>query len=125
MDWAKRVVLFFVAIVLLVSCGLWAAGLRAGAAKNAIVVEINRPAAQVFPWLLEPDKLKQWVGGTTEMAQLTPGPIGVGTRTRDVVVLGSDKTVMNVEITAMEPNRLLAAHIDSDAFEDEIRYELS
>jgi len=125
MGWAKRVVLAFLAILLLLAAGLWAAGLRSGAAKNEIVLEINKPPADVFPWLLEPEKLKQWITGMTEMTQLTPGPMTVGTKSRDVVVMGSETTVMNVEITALEPNRLLAAHIDTELFSDDIRYELS
>src|SRR5258708_3799494 len=102
MGWAKRVVLVFLAIVLLLAAGLWAAGLRSGAAKNEIVLEINKRPADVFPWLLEPQKLKQWITGMTEMTQLTPGPVTVGTKSRDVVVMGSEPTVMNVEITALE-----------------------
>jgi predicted small integral membrane protein len=54
MAWAQKVVLFFVAIVLVLAAGLWVAGMRAGAGRNEIVVEINKPAAQVFPWLIEP-----------------------------------------------------------------------
>lgn len=125
MGWAKRVVLVFMAIVLLLAAGLWAAGMRSGAGKNEIVLEINKPPSDVFPWLLEPEKLKQWITGMTEMTQLTPGAVAVGTKSRDVVVMGSEATVMNVEITALEPNRLLAARIDADLFSEDIRYELS
>jgi carbon monoxide dehydrogenase subunit G len=61
----------------------------------------------------------------TELTQLTPGPVAVGTKTRDVMVLGSETVVLNLEITAFEPNKLLAAHIDSEGFTEDIRYELS
>ncbi len=125
MGWAKSVVLIFVGIVVLLVAGLWVASMRAGAGRNEIVLEINKPALQVFPWLVEPDKMKQWITGMTEMTQLTPGPVGVGTKSRDVVKMGSETTVMNVEITAFDQDRLLAAHIDSDAFTDDIRYVLS
>ncbi len=125
MGWARRVVLAFLATVLLLAAGLWAAGMRSGAGTNEIVVEINRPPSDVFPWLLEPEKLKQWIAGMTEMTQLTPGAVTVGTKSRDVVVMGSESTVMNVEITALEPNRLLAARIDAELFTDAVRYELS
>ncbi len=125
MDWAKRVVLAFLAIVLLLAVGLRAAGMRSGAGANEIVVEINKPPSDVFPWLLEPEKLKQWITGMTEMTQLTPGPAAVGTKSRDVIVMGSETTVMNVEITALEPDRLLAARIDAELFTDDVRYELS
>lgn len=125
MGWAKQVVLVFMAIVLLLAAGLWAAGMRSGAGTNKIVVEINKPPSDVFPWILEPEKLKQWTTGLTEMTRLTPGPVAVGTKSRGVVVMGSVTTVMNAEITALEPNRLLAAHSDAELFSEEIRYELS
>ncbi len=125
MGWAKQVVLVFMVIVLLLAAGLWAVGMRSGAGTNEIVVEINKPPSDVSPWLLEPEKLKQWITGTTEMTQLFPGPVAVGTKFRDVVVMGSVTTVMKVEITALEPNRLLAAHSDAELFSEEIRYELS
>jgi len=125
MDWAKRAVLFFAVIVVLIGCGLGIASMRPGAGRNEIVVEIKSPASSVFPWLIEPDKLKQWIGGMNERTQLTPGPAGVGTKSREVVVLGSSTTVMNVEITALEPNKLLAAHIDADGFGNDVRYVLS
>ena len=60
-----------------------------------------------------------------EMTQLTPGPVAVGTKSRDVVVMGSETTVMNVEITELEPNRLRAPRIDAALLADDIRYELS
>jgi len=125
MGWAKGIVLAFAAAVLLLAVALWAAGMRAGAGRNEIILEINKPPAAVFPWLVEPAKLKQWIAGMTEMTQLTPGAIRVGTKSRDVMVLGSESTVMTVEITALEPGKLLAAHIDADLFADDIRYELS
>ncbi|MEP6534676.1 MAG: SRPBCC family protein [Bryobacteraceae bacterium] len=124
MGWAKRIVLAFAAVVLLFAAILWFAGMRAGAGRNEIVVEIDRPPSDVFPWLLEPSKLKQWITGMREMTQLTPGAVGVGTKSRDVIVMGSEATVMTVEITKLEPNRLLAAHIDAGSFTDEIRYDL-
>jgi uncharacterized protein YndB with AHSA1/START domain len=125
LDWAKRVVLYFAALVLLLAGALWIASLRPAAGRNKVVVDIDRPPTQVFPWLIEPEKLKQWIAGFKETRQLTPGPVGVGTKSRDLVVLGSDTTVMNVEITALEPNKLLAARIDSDGFTDDIRYQLT
>ena len=69
--------------------------------------------------------MKLWIAGFKETRQLTPGPVGLGTKSRHVVVLGSDTTVMNMEITALEPNRLLAARIDSDGFTGDLRYQLT
>jgi carbon monoxide dehydrogenase subunit G len=125
MDWAKRIVLTFVAIVLLVAIILLLIGQRPGAARNYAVIEINRPASQVFPWLIEPGKMKQWISGLTEATQLTPGPVAVGTKFRDVMVLDDQKTVMKAEITAFEPDKTITLNLDSDGFTDQIRYNLT
>lgn len=42
--------------------GLLMAGGASGRGRNKITIDIARPAADVFPWLVEPDKRKQWIG---------------------------------------------------------------
>ena len=125
MGWAKQVVLAFMTIVLILAAGLWTAARRSGAGRNQIVVEINKPPLDVFLWLLEPEKLKQWVAGLTQVTQLTPGAVTVGTKSRDVLQIGSETTVLNIEITALEPGRLLTARVDAELFTNVVRYELS
>ena len=42
-------------------------------ASFAHTVEIPRPPAEVFPWLLEEDKVPQWTGHLTRYEQLDGG----------------------------------------------------
>lgn len=42
--------------------GLLMAGGASGRGRNTITVDIARPAAEIFPWLVETDKRKQWIG---------------------------------------------------------------
>ena len=88
----------FIAIILTLASGLWATARRSSAGRNEIVVEINKPPLEVFLWLLEPEKLKQWVAGLTQITQLTPGAVTMGTKSRDVLQIGSETTVLNVAI---------------------------
>jgi len=41
-------------------------------ARGAAQVAIDAPPADVFPWLVEGERLLQWVGGLVEHEQLTP-----------------------------------------------------
>ena len=83
-------------------------GLSPDAERNQLEIELNRPPAQVFPWLVEGSKLKQWVTGLTAVTQLTPGPEQIGTKMRYTVVDNGQKANIDLTITGFEPNKLSA-----------------
>jgi uncharacterized protein YndB with AHSA1/START domain len=103
---------------------LFLLGLRPRAGRNEHTVEIVRPAAAVFPWLIEPERLKQWIGGLAESTPLTEGGIRVGARSQEVIIERGQRYAMETEVTAYEPDRLLGVLITSDGFEVDGRYEL-
>ena len=43
-------------------------------------VTIGRPPAEVFPWLVDADKVAQWMSGLERYEPLEPGPLRVGSR---------------------------------------------
>ena len=49
-------------LVLFLAGALLVAGGASGRAVNQAAIEIERPAAEVFPWLAEPEKRAQWMG---------------------------------------------------------------
>jgi uncharacterized protein YndB with AHSA1/START domain len=85
--------------------GLFLAGRRRDAGVNEVTVEIARPPAQVFRWLSERDLAPKWVGGLAEVTPLEAGPLGVGLKERAVVVLGSERTTLEMELLAFEEGR--------------------
>jgi uncharacterized protein YndB with AHSA1/START domain len=125
MPWVRRILFLFFCVVVLGALTLFLMGYRANAGRNHLEIEINRPAADVFPWLTESDKLKQWVTGLTDVTQLTPGPMQVGTKARDTIVEGNQKMSADVLITEFEANKILGVHLETDAFANDVRYELS
>ncbi len=125
MPWVRRILFAFFCAVALGALTMFLMGFRANAGRNSLAIEINRPAAQVFPWLIEPDKLKQWVTGLAEMKQLTPGPIQVGTKARDTIVEGNQKATADLTFTSFEQNRMIGVHLETDAFSNDVRYELA
>ena len=71
----------------------------------AFDVEIARPVADVFAYLTDPAKLPEWQTNTVEVEQLTDGPLGVGTRLREVHAAGRRRIDQVVEVTVYEPGR--------------------
>jgi uncharacterized protein YndB with AHSA1/START domain len=64
-------------------------------------VAIPRPPAEVFPGLLEQDKVPQWTSRLE--AYEVRGALGVGTRIRQVLIVKGQKMDVELEITRHEP----------------------
>ena len=65
-------------------------------------VAIPRPPAEVFPWLLEPDKVPRWTGHLRTYEQLD-GALGAGSRVRQVLEVSGRTIDVELEVTAYEP----------------------
>jgi uncharacterized protein YndB with AHSA1/START domain len=72
---------------------------------------IARPPAAVFEVLTDPARLAEWQEGTVEVEQLTPEPIGLGSRLREVHSAMGRKLESVVEVTEFEPDRVFALHV--------------
>ena len=66
-------------------------------------VEIPRPPAEVFRWLLEEDKVPRWTGGLETYERLDGGPLGTGSRVRQVLEVSGRRIDVELEITAYDP----------------------
>jgi uncharacterized protein YndB with AHSA1/START domain len=116
MKWVAIILGSTVGLLLLAVIGLWIAGHRKDAGKLDTSVDIQRPAAEVWPWLTEPEKQKQWVSWLVEARDLTPPPIKVGSRKAWVMVdpnMNNRRLKINTVVTAVVPERELSLQIDS------------
>jgi ligand-binding SRPBCC domain-containing protein len=66
--------------------------------------EIERPPAEVFAFMEDPDKLGQWQDAV-EVEQLTPGPVGQGTRFREVHQVMGRRNEQVTEVLVHEPGK--------------------
>lgn len=66
-------------------------------------VEIPRPPADVFPWLLEQDKVPQWTGHLERYERLDDGPLGRGSKVRQVLDVSGRTIDVTLEVTGYEP----------------------
>jgi carbon monoxide dehydrogenase subunit G len=72
-------------------------------ASFAHSVEIPRPPAEVFPWLLEEDKVPRWTGHLERYERLDGGPLGRGSKVRQVLDVSGRTIDVTLEVTGYEP----------------------
>jgi uncharacterized protein YndB with AHSA1/START domain len=79
MKWALRIGGVFVALLIIAIAVLFALGHRASAGQIHVSAELNASPEQLWPWLNETDKVKQWISWLVEVRQDRPAT-GVGTK---------------------------------------------
>ena len=67
-------------------------------------IEIGRSPEDVFAYLTDPSKLSTWQDAE-EVTQLTPGPLGAGTRLREIHNVLGRRRVEITEFVVYEPGR--------------------
>jgi uncharacterized protein YndB with AHSA1/START domain len=72
-------------------------------ARFSHTVEIPRPPAEVFPWLLEEDKVPRWTGHLEAYERLDDGALGRGSRVRQVLDVSGRRIDVELEITHYDP----------------------
>jgi uncharacterized protein YndB with AHSA1/START domain len=90
-------------------------------AEHTVVVA--RPPAEVFPYLLEPDLMRRWIGGLVEFTPVDDAP-RVGARSRQKVEQAGRTWDVDSEIVELVPDRRLAARATSSAFASTLSYAL-
>jgi uncharacterized protein YndB with AHSA1/START domain len=66
-------------------------------------VEIPQPPADVFPWLLEEDKVPVWTGHLQQYERIDTGPLGRGSRVRQILEVSGRRIDVEMEVTGYEP----------------------
>jgi uncharacterized protein YndB with AHSA1/START domain len=66
-------------------------------------VEIPRSPAEVFPWLLEQDRVPVWTGHLETYERLDDGALGRGSRVRQVLEVSGRRIDVELEVTAYDP----------------------
>jgi uncharacterized protein YndB with AHSA1/START domain len=84
--------------------------------RTAHAVEIERPARDIFPYLVEGDRRQAWMSALVDAEQLTDGPVATGARFRDVFEDHGQRVELAAEVVRYEPPRLLVVALASDVF---------
>ncbi len=77
-----------------------------------IETHIQRPVAEVFSYVSDPGELATWQTNTVSAFQEGEGPVGLGTRLREVHRTPGGKEVESlVEVSEYEPDRTFALRV--------------
>jgi uncharacterized protein YndB with AHSA1/START domain len=77
-----------------------------------IETEIARPVSAVFAHVTDPSKLASWQTSTVSAIQEDDGPLGLGTRLREIHrTPGGKEFASRVEVSEYEPDRTFALHM--------------
>ena len=126
MKWLKYGALGLLGIVALSLVTLLVMGRREGAGKTVSTIEINRPPADVWTWVDDKDKYKQWVSWTVDVKD--DGPKGAGGKRRvSMRDPNMDNQIVYFDAVTTEYNAptRLKVHITSPlGFEGDATYDL-
>jgi carbon monoxide dehydrogenase subunit G len=79
-------------------------------------VRIARPPAEVFPWLLDADKVPRWMTGLEVYQPLEPGPLRVGSRIRQELSVSGQQLRFELELTRLEPPHAAVLRFEGSGF---------
>ena len=88
-------------------------------------VEIARPPAEVFPWLLEADKVPRWTSALESYEPVTAGPPAVGSRFRQALDVKGRSITVELEITRLDPPRAAESRFSEHGFNVVTTYALA
>jgi uncharacterized membrane protein len=87
------------------------------------VVEIRRPAEEVFAYLADFENVPRWNYAIESTTKVSEGPVGVGTIFRQVRSLPS-RSEESLEVIAFDPNRRVAIKGTIGPFASELDYRI-
>ena len=129
MKWMLRIGAGLAGILLLAVVVLFAMGLRADAGRAHASTEIVASRDQVWAWVDDPDKLKQWISWLVEVRTDPAHPTGIGAKR--VLVMRDENNggqLMEIEGTIREyarPQRLSMQLSSGGAFDGDSTYSLA
>jgi uncharacterized protein YndB with AHSA1/START domain len=74
----------------------------------SVEAEIARPVPAVFAYVTDPAKLPTWQRHTISLTREDDGPLGVGSRLREVHQVGEERIESLVEVTEFDRDRAFA-----------------
>jgi carbon monoxide dehydrogenase subunit G len=79
-------------------------------------VTIAKPPAEVFPWLLDDDKVPQWMSGLEAYEPLAPGSLHVGSRIHQELSVSGQHLRFELEVTELDAPRRAVLRFEGSGF---------
>ena len=87
-------------------------------------VTIERAPDLVFPWLVETDKVPQWMGGLDRYEPLEGGPLHVGSRIAQKLTVSGYSLEFELEVTELAPPQRAVLRFEGSGFKAANEYEV-
>ena len=87
-------------------------------------VSIPKAPGEVFPWLLEEDKVPQWTTRLRAYEVVGAGAIARGTRIRQVLTVSGQALDIEMEITRFDPPGFAESRFSTNGMDVETTYAL-
>jgi carbon monoxide dehydrogenase subunit G len=78
-------------------------------------IDVSKPPSEVFPWLLEQDKVPRWTSDLASYEQ--SGPLGQGAKVRQVLSMGGNHITLELEVTGYDPPRSAESRFSTNGVE--------
>lgn len=88
-------------------------------------VRIARAPAEVFPWLLEADKVPRWTGNLEAYEVDGGGPVREGSRVRQVLDVSGHRVDVEMEIARHDPPRTAESRFSTNGIDVVTTYALA
>jgi carbon monoxide dehydrogenase subunit G len=79
-------------------------------------VTVDKPPAEVFPWLLDADKVPRWMTGLEVYDPLDPGPLRVGSRIRQELSVSGHQLRFEMRVAELDPPRRAVLRFEGSGF---------
>ena len=80
-------------------------------------VTIDKPPPEIFPWLLDVDKVPQWMSGLRVYEPLDPGPFHIGSRIRQELDVSGQQLQFVLQVTQLDPPHRAELQFAGSGFE--------
>jgi carbon monoxide dehydrogenase subunit G len=88
-------------------------------------VTVAKPPAEVFPWLLDADKVSRWTTGLEVYEPLEPGPLRVGSRIRQELSVSGQQLRFELLVAELDAPRRAVMRFEGSGFKAANEYTVS
>jgi carbon monoxide dehydrogenase subunit G len=88
-------------------------------------VTIAKPPAEVFPWLVDADKVPQWMSGLQVYEPLEPGPLHRGSRIRQELTVSGQHLRWELDVAELDPPRRAVLRFEGSGFKAANEYAVA
>jgi carbon monoxide dehydrogenase subunit G len=88
-------------------------------------VTVDKPPSEVFPWLLDADKVPRWMTGLQVYEPFEPGPLRVGSRIRQELSVSGQQLRFELHVAELDPPRRAVLRFEGSGFKAANEYSVA